>query len=71
MKVASPLTQKPMGRKILFATNIKNHIESMVTKGYITGQLAEKWKEKSSIKKKLEDDLMEKAKKNDPCRTLR
>ena len=64
-KVPSPLTQKPMGRKYVSAPNIKNHIESMVMNGYIDGYLAEKWKEKFALKKRL-GELMEKAEKKRP-----
>ena len=65
VKVPSPMTQVLMGKKLLPAPNIKSHIESMVTNGYIEGQLADKWKENVSLKKKL-GELMEKAGKKQP-----
>eukprot|EP00978_Attheya_sp_CCMP212_P023564 scaffold72515_cov52-Attheya_sp.AAC.3 len=42
----SPLTNHAMGDKLIPAVQIRNHIETCVRNGVITGDLANKWKKK-------------------------
>ena len=59
-KIPSPMTQVQMGKTLLPAPKMKNHIESMVMNGYIQGPLADKWKE-LFVTKTTVDAIMEKA----------
>lgn len=51
----SPFTNKPMGTKLLPATQHRNTIEILIEMGAICGDLAKKWKQKAKKKKALED----------------
>ena len=69
IRVPSPMTQIPMGKTLLSAPKIKNHIESMVMKGYIQCPLADKWKKQHHTKKAV-DVMLEKAQKKRRLSTI-
>ena len=47
--VTSPMTSEPMGTKLVAAIQHKNVIGTLVEDGSITGELADKWKERSKL----------------------
>mmetsp|Transcript_24547 Transcript_24547/g.36375 ORF Transcript_24547/g.36375 Transcript_24547/m.36375 type:complete len:266 (+) Transcript_24547:105-902(+) len=59
-KVKSPTKGMMIGTSIFAAPHIKNHIERLISKDVITGDLANKWKERAK-EKKYADDLIKDA----------
>lgn len=62
--IKSPILNTPMGTKLFPAPQIKNHIEFLLEKDFITGDLATKWKTKAEGKKAV-DALVKKAEAGD------
>ncbi|CAB9521012.1 Sel1 domain protein repeat-containing protein [Seminavis robusta] len=60
----SPITNEKMGRKLLSAIWVRNHIDTLVESGVIDGDLADKWNEKVKQKKDMEK-LLKKAEAGD------
>eukprot|EP00978_Attheya_sp_CCMP212_P025018 scaffold79653_cov49-Attheya_sp.AAC.3 len=59
---SSPLTKNVMGVKLIPAVQIRNHIETCVRNGVITGDLANKWKKQEKENEMIEAGaLMKKA----------
>ncbi|CAB9514221.1 Sel1 domain protein repeat-containing protein [Seminavis robusta] len=56
----SPITNEKMGRRLLPAIWVHNHIDTLVESGAIEGDLAAKWNKKVEQKKKMEE-LLKKA----------
>jgi len=46
MEVKSPVTNEPMGRRLLPAVQVRNTIKGMVTSGAISGSKADAWKQR-------------------------
>jgi len=63
-KVKSPTKGMMIGTSIFAAPHIKNHIERLISKDVITGDLANKWKERAK-EKKYADDLIKDAENGD------
>jgi len=59
-KVRSPVKGVMIGTSIFAAPHIKNTIESLISNDMITGDLANKWKERAE-EKKYADDLIKDA----------
>lgn len=62
--VKSPITNKPMGPKLVPCLQIKNIIEKAIENGDIDGELADNWRSKQSTKKVF-DEWLGKAEKGD------
>lgn len=62
--VKSPMTNEPMGRNLLPALQTKNLIETLIESGVITGEIAEKWKQKAR-EKEVMDELIQRAQSGD------
>lgn len=63
-ELRSPMTNEPMGRKLLPALQTKSLIETLIDFGVITGELAEKWKEKAREKQAM-NELIQRAQSGD------
>ncbi|CAB9499387.1 Sel1 domain protein repeat-containing protein [Seminavis robusta] len=63
-QLSSPITNKPMGKRLFPAPHIRNHIQAMVDKGVIVGELLAEWNKKIE-EKKYTDDLIKKANNGD------
>ena len=51
----SPVTNLPMGKKLLPAVQVKSVIEKLVRSGAITGDKAERWQERLDMEERLKD----------------
>lgn len=58
-ELKSPITGSQMGNRLLPAVQHKNHIQSMIETGVITGDLAENWRKKAEQKKKMGELIKE------------
>ena len=53
--IKSPMTNEPMGQRLLPATQVKNSIEKLVRSGAIGGDKAERWLERIKDEAKVEE----------------
>jgi hypothetical protein len=52
----SPMTNQPMGKKLVPALQMRNSIERLVAKGILTGEAADTWKERTEELRNLDED---------------
>jgi TPR repeat protein len=54
-EVRSPITNEPMGRKLLPAVQVRNTIKGMVQSGALSGEKADVWKKRLKEEEKVEE----------------
>jgi U-box domain/Sel1 repeat len=64
--IRSPLTNMPMGQRLLPSSQTKNVIQALIDQGVVSGELADSWLERRREKKKVED-LIARANSGEVC----